>query len=102
MMLVQEPNDLRFQVHPQAKFDVRAAVLLVHAGQLLVTVNSASCIALVPGGAVKFGGTAAEAAAREIRRRAQAERGAAIGGGSWNRFGNNLNELTNNSSWYIG
>ena len=61
-MLVQEPNDLRFQVNPQAKFDVRAAVLLVHAGQLLATVNSASGIALVPGGAVKFG----EAAAREI------------------------------------
>lgn len=38
-MLVQEPNDLRFQVNPQAKFDVRAAVLLVHAGQLLATVN---------------------------------------------------------------
>ncbi|RHX71525.1 NUDIX domain-containing protein [Lacticaseibacillus paracasei] len=71
--MVQEPNDLRFQVHPQAKFDVRAAVLLVHAGQLLATVNSASGIALVPsgialvpGGAVKFGETAAEAAAREI------------------------------------
>ena len=67
MVLVQEPNDLRFQVNPQAKFDVRAAVLLVHAGQLLATVNSASGIALVPGGAVKFGETAAEAAAREVR-----------------------------------
>lgn len=65
-VLVQEKDDLRFQLNPHAKFDVRAAVLLIHDDQVLVTVEATSGSAIVPGGAVKFGETVAEAAGREV------------------------------------
>ncbi|MDU1358916.1 MAG: hypothetical protein E6932_29380, partial [Citrobacter freundii] len=55
--MVQEIDDLRFQLSPHAKFDFRAAVLLVHDNQVLVTVQPTSGVAIVPGGAVKFGET---------------------------------------------
>ncbi|QVI35989.1 NUDIX hydrolase [Lacticaseibacillus chiayiensis] len=64
--LVQEKDDLRFQLNPHAKYDVRAAVLLIHDDQILVTLEATSGFAIVPGGAVKFGETVAEAAVREV------------------------------------
>ncbi len=47
--MVQEIDDLRFQLSPHAKFDFRAAVLLVHDNQVLVTVQPTSGVAIVPG-----------------------------------------------------
>ena len=64
--LVQEKDDLRFQLNPHAKYDVRAAVLLIHDDLILVTLEATSGFAIVPGGAVKFGETVAEAAVREV------------------------------------
>ncbi|WP_129301781.1 NUDIX domain-containing protein [Lacticaseibacillus chiayiensis] len=64
--MVQEKDDLRFQLNPHAKYDVRAAVLLIHDDQILVTLEATSGFAIVPGGAVKFGETVAEAAVREV------------------------------------
>ena len=64
--MVQEIDDLRFQLSPHAKFDFRAAVLLVHDNQVLVTVQPTSGVAIVPGGAVKFGETSGVAAKREL------------------------------------
>ena len=46
--VVQEIDDLRFQLSPHAKFDFRAAVLLVHDNQVLVTVQPTSGVAIVP------------------------------------------------------
>ena len=47
--VVQEIDDLRFQLSPHAKFDFRAAVLLVHDNQVLVTVQPLVVLPLSPG-----------------------------------------------------
>ena len=67
---MQEAQDLRYFVSDQQRFNVRAAVILTHAGQVLVTPTTTPAGApavLVPGGAVKFGETGEAAALRELQ-----------------------------------
>ncbi|WP_203623443.1 NUDIX domain-containing protein [Lacticaseibacillus sp. 866-1] len=66
---MQEDRDIRYLLNPHERFDIRAVLILTHAGQVLVTPRKSGDkeITIVPGGAVKFGETGEDAAKREAK-----------------------------------
>lgn len=66
---MQEDEDIRYLLDPHERFDIRAVLILTHAGQVLVTPRKSNGkeMTIVPGGAVKFGETGADAARREAK-----------------------------------
>lgn len=66
---MQEDQDIRYFVHPDERFNVRAVLIVTHAGQVLVTPRpkDGQQRFVVPGGAVKFGETGEAAARREAQ-----------------------------------
>lgn len=66
--MVQEINDIRYWVQADARFNVRAAVILRHGPDILVTPDEDQPGKFkLPGGAVKFGESGIVAAAREMK-----------------------------------
>lgn len=66
--MVQEVNDIRYWVQADARFNVRAAVILRYGSTILVTPDEDQPGKFkLPGGAVKFGESGVAAAAREMQ-----------------------------------
>ncbi len=65
---MQEDFDLRYQVAEEKKFGMRAALILRHQDRIFVNVEPGTpAVAVLPGGAIKFGETGEQAVMREAK-----------------------------------